>query len=91
MVSPAYFQFNYFLIAFVAVYYPIGLVAFWYSKRQIRTSYLAKRSFLPLVLSTIGVYCMLGCGPIRDVTGRDKFPCALSMWLRLIAGKSSGQ
>lgn len=82
-VSFAYNQFNIFILAFICGYFPIGLVAFWYTKRVIKTAYIAKRNLLTMLCALIGVFCTLAVGPIRDLAGRQNFSCPAMLWLRI--------
>jgi len=52
-------------------------------KRQARSSYIAKRNFIAILFASFGAFCICAVGPIRDIVGRQEYPCAAMMWLRV--------
>jgi len=84
-VGAPYMGFSWFINILTAIVVPVGLAMFLYGRTQ--WPYIRKRNLPAIICCACGVVLSAIAGPVRDVVGREKFPCDLAMWSRIFAGK----
>lgn len=84
-VGAPFLGFSWFLSILTIVIIPPSLLLFAWARTK--WPYIRKRNFSAIILCGIGAIMSAIVGPVRDIMGRETFPCDTAMWIRIFAGK----
>lgn len=89
LMSPSFFAFNCFVIAFTIAYHAVFITLFVTLRQHQTSAYLKKRDTSAMMFAFFGCLCIVAVGPVRDVVGRQIFPCSATLWLRSLGSALS--